>query len=382
MKRATIVLALAAVVSWWGYFLFSSTNDIECKAKVTDVDDSRLIVRGLACLGVQQCTLEILNGPHKGITISAVNQLSGSREFDQRYKRGDTVLTAIMQKDGKARHAKVLTLDRRNWTFILLGTFSAALILYARIIGIKALLSFVGSLVIIFYFLIPHLLRGDNPLLYTVLTIVILSALIIFSVAGFNRKGLSAFCGTIFGLFATILLTFFIGSKLELSGMTMPFSQALMFSTGSQLNLLDIFYATIILGASGAAMDIAMDVAASMEEVKINSPEITRKALYQSGLNVGRSVIGTMSTTLLLAYSGGYLTLLMLFLARQTTFSQMLSMKIVSAEIMKTVIGSIGLIMVAPLTAALSAWLYTHKSAFEEKQTELLTQDELAATSD
>jgi uncharacterized membrane protein len=119
-----------------------------------------------------------------------------------------------------------------------------------------------------------------------------------------------------------------------------------------------IFYAAVVIGASGAAMDIAMDVAASMAEIKSKKPNIEMKELIESGFTVGQAVIGTMTTTLLLAYSGGYLTLLMLFMTKNSSLNRILNFKMVSAEILRTLTGSIGLVLVAPITAFLAGWIY------------------------
>ena len=159
---------------------------------------------------------------------------------------------------------------------------------------------------------------------------MILSALIIFSVAGFNRIAISAFCGTMAGLIITSVASIMLGNMLHLNGMTQPMSQPLLFETSMNLNMLHILYAAVVIGASGAAMDIAMDMAATMDEVQKNNPGISRKELIRSGFNVGNVVIETMTTTLLLAYSGGYLTLLMLFMSRNTSLLQIINMKLVS----------------------------------------------------
>ena len=144
-------------------------------------------------------------------------------------------------------------------------------------------------------------------------------------------------------------------------GMTASYAQTLAFSGNLHLSMRDIFYAAIVIGASGAAMDIAMDVAASMQEVKDKKPDIAIMELIQSGFNVGRAVIGTMTTTLLLAYSGGYLTLLMLFVTKNSSFARILNLKIVAAEIMRTLIGSIGLVLVAPITAIVAGWILSDR---------------------
>jgi uncharacterized membrane protein len=132
------------------------------------------------------------------------------------------------------------------------------------------------------------------------------------------------------------------------------------------LNMQHIFYSAVLLGASGAAMDIAMDVSVSMNEIKLKRPDIAMWELVQSGFNVGRMVIGTMATTLLLAYSGGYLTMLMVFVSQGTSFTRIINMKLVAAEIFRILIGSIGLLMVAPVTAIIAGCLLC--LCTEEKQ--------------
>lgn len=110
-------------------------------------------------------------------------------------------------------------------------------------------------------------------------------------------------------------------------------------------------------------MDLAMDVAASQEEVVNASPGISFGHALASGLRVGRVVVGTMTTTLLLAYSGGYITLLMVFMAQNIPMASILNMNVVAAEIMTTLVGSFGLILVAPCTALVGAFLFTRRVA-------------------
>lgn len=150
--------------------------------------------------------------------------------------------------------------------------------------------------------------------------------------------------------------------------MNQPLAQSVVFSSFMSINILDIFYAAIVIGASGAAMDIAMDMTATIEELKLHNPDISRKSLIKSGFNVGRSVIGTMTTTLLLAYSGGFLTLMILFMERNTTILQILNMKMVTSEVIKIIIGSIGLVVVAPITTYIASFIYSAKEKSSEKK--------------
>lgn len=327
---------------------------------VLTVDNSDAIVQGISKVGCQHLKVAILTGEYKGSIIETNNLLSGSIEYDEFYEPEDKILiaTSLDKETGKI-NGKVLSLLRMDKVMGLALIFIILLITYARKIGIKSLLSFIGSVLIIWNYLIPALKKGENIFVITLFSLILLSALIIFLVAGFTKKGWSAFLGTLSGLFVTAALTFFFGDTFRIDGMNQPMAQNVLFSSPMSINILDIFYSAIIIGASGAAMDIAMDMTATIQELKFHNPNITRNELIKSGFNVGRAVIGTMTTTLLLAYSGGFLTLMILFLERNTSILQILNMKLVTSEIIKIIIGSIGLVVVAPITTYIASFIYS-----------------------
>lgn len=351
---------LIGILLFFSLFAIKGSPD-EYRAHVLSVDNSSVTIAGTAKLGDQKLQIKCLNGKYKNKVFTTYNALSGSLEYDEFYKKDDTILIAIKEK-GNHILVKPLALYRLPALLILVGIFILALIVYAGKTGINSILSFFISIFIIWEFFIPQLYTGKHIFLSTILTLTILSAIIIFLVAGFTKKSLAAFLGTSCGLFITVIFTEFTGHFFHLDGMNQSFSQALMFSRGfSPKHILIIFYSAIGLGASGAAMDIAMDMAASIAEVYLTDPNISKKQLIKSGFNVGKVVIGTMTTTLLLAYSGSYLTLLLLFLDRDISLMNLLNLKIVMAEIFKILIGSIGLIIVAPSTIFISVYIYTSK---------------------
>ncbi len=363
-KKIKIIAILLAALVLGAFFVSPApekdpaVGDVrELRGVVTAVDNSELIKSGVGHLGSQGLTVLITQGELKGTTLEADNPLIGSLEVDEVYAPGDQTLLAVQAGSDGIRYAKAISQYRQGWELVLFGAFVLLLLVYAGQVGFKALISFVVSVVIIWKFLLPALLAGQNPLFLTIVTLLLLTVLIIFLVGGFTRKALAATLGTLAGLAATLALTVLFGELLKLNGMTAPFAPTLLLSGHYNLNMRAIFYAAVVIGASGAAMDIAMDVAASMAEVKQAKPEILAKDLLKSGLNVGRAVTGTMTTTLLLAYSGGYLTMLMLFVSKDTSLLRILNFKMVAAEIFRTLVGSIGLVMVAPLTALIAAWL-------------------------
>jgi uncharacterized membrane protein len=178
-----------------------------------------------------------------------------------------------------------------------------------------------------------------------------------YLVAGFNKKGSAAFLGAISGVFAGLCMSHLFTWLMNINGATLPYMQALYYNGFDFLNMQDIFTGAVILASSGAVMDLAMDIASGVEEVSIHNTTLTAKQLTASGMRIGKSVVGTMTTTLLLAYSGGYITLLMVFAVQGTSPAVFLNSTIVSAEVVKTLTGSFGLVLVAPFTAFVAAYL-------------------------
>lgn len=359
MKKNFLILVFSIIILSIIFFVFEKftyTNN-EVKAKVIYVNNEDVIQAGLNKIGSQSLRVELLSGENKNKKIKAINHLYGKLEFDNYYKINDIIIVGLNFKDSDFKDSIAIDLYRQKQEFILFSLFIVILLLYAKIIGLKAIFSFAMSLLVIWKILIPGLLNNMNPLILTSFVIIFLTGIIVFCVAGFSKKGFSAFLGTIFGLFTSIFVTLYFGEKMRLFGMTAPFAQALLHNGYLHLNMKYIFYSAVILGASGAAMDIAMDVSASMEEIKLKKPSITTSELIESGFNIGKSVIGTMTTTLLLAYSGGYLTLIMLFMSKESSLARILNMKIVCAEIVRIVVGSIGLVLVAPFSAFFAGFI-------------------------
>ena len=359
MKKINPLLVIILGVLISIFFYLSKSEKHEIRAKVLEISNEEVISSGVGRLGRQILTIKFLSGSHKGEVINATNHLTGSMEIDNFYNTGEIILAAIQEQEGKIKDVQAIDLYRWPSEMGLLLIFIISLVIYAGSVGIRALISFLASVLIIWHILIKGVLAGYSPFILTFLVLIILSAVILFSIAGFNRKGLAAFLGTLAGLMVTALLSRFFGPEMGLDGMTAPFAQTLLFKGYININMQEIFFCSIILGASGAAMDIAMDISASIDEIHKKRPDISLKELTHSGFTIGRAVIGTMTTTLLLAYSGGYITLLMLFSSQEANFSRMINFKLVSAEVLRILSGSIGLVLVAPLTAVIAAWIMT-----------------------
>lgn len=210
----------------------------------------------------------------------------------------------------------------------------------------------------IFKLVIPLTLQGIPASLVIAGSVTLLTAVITFLVAGLTRKGLAAFAGAFAGVLAGMLLVHIFGLLLKINGAVMPYVQPLLYSGYDKLDMADIFAGAVILACSGAVMDLAMDIASAAEELHYHNPGLSMRELRNSCFRIGRSVVGTMTTTLLLAYSGGYLTLMMMFAVQGTHPVDIINNPLVAAEMVKTLIGSLSLVLVAPLTAIASGWIY------------------------
>lgn len=335
------------------------TDAEHCRARVLETDNSRIIDTGLVRSGEQTCTLEILNGLYKGQILEGFNMLNGSLEQDKIFVPGDKAQVVIHANAGEITSVNMIDHYRVGKEALLALAFGAFLIFFAGETGLRALLSFVLTVLAFWKILVPVYLQGINPIWVGLAATGLLTVLIISLVYGFDRRALAAISGATLGLLVTCLLGMLCTDQFQIHGAVMSYSESLLYSGFQHLNLTQIFMAGIFIGSSGAMMDLAVDITSAICEVIEKKPSIGWREATRSGMNVGRAAMGTMTTTLLLAYSGGYIALLMVFMAQGTPLTNILNYKYVAAEIVDTLVGSFGLVLVAPFTALTSGWLLT-----------------------
>jgi uncharacterized membrane protein len=360
----TVSLALLVIPSQ--VHQTGTSRTVQARARVVSVDNSEVRKLGLVLQGEQAATVEIASGRFRGETLPAVNLLMGRMDIDKLFEDGDLALVGIDLTKDRSDIVSVNLVDhyRIHYELILFGLFCLLLVGFAGWTGVKALVSFVFTGMVIWKILLPVFLAGWNPIFVSLGIVTLLTAAIVFLVGGLEKKGLVAFLGALAGIVMTCVLSLIFGAAFRIHGAVRPFSETLLYSGYAHLNLSNIFLAGVFVASAGAVMDIAMDIAASMREVYEKHPHISLKDLIFSGFNVGRAVVGTMTTTLLFAYSGGYTTMLMVFLAQGTPLVNMFNLTYVAAEILQTLVGSFGLVLVAPLTALIGGIIY-HRTGIE-----------------
>lgn len=333
----------------------------QCVAKVIQTDESKIIDTGLVRSGEQRCQLEIVSGKFKGRTAEGVNMLNGSLEQDKLFREGDRAQVVVSYNADEILMVTMIDHDRIPMELVMGAIFILFLILFAGRTGVRAVLSFFLTVLAIWKLLVPLYLKGYNSIWTGLVFTLLLSVLIIALVYGFDRRCISAVSGTFLGILVTCLLGSLFTDLFQIHGAVMSSSESLLYAGYQDLNLTRIFMASIFIGASGALMDLSVDITSAVHEVVEKRPDIGWKEAVRSGMNVGRSAMGTMTTTLLLAYSGGYIALLMVFMAQGTPLVNILNYKHVAAEMVHTVIGSFGLVTVAPFTALCAGVLLSQK---------------------
>lgn len=334
-----------------------------CMAQVTAVDNSSIIDTGLVRSGEQRCSLTFTSGKFKGQTATGVNMLQGSLEQDKLFSAGDKALVVISCSGETITNVTMIDHYRISWELVMAVGFVLFLVLFAGRTGLRAIYSFILTVLAIWKLLVPLYLKGYNPIWVGLAVTLLLTILIIALVYGFDRRCAAAVSGSFLGILVTCVLGMLFTDLFKIHGAVMAYSESLLYAGYQDLSLTQIFMASIFLGSSGAVMDLSVDICSAVYEVVQKKPDISAKEAIFSGFAVGRAACGSTTTTLLLAYSGSYIALLMVFMAQGTPVEMLLNYKYVAAEIIHTIVGSFGLVTVAPLTAITSGLLLTRKKA-------------------
>jgi len=332
---------------------YAPGTSVPAIARITAVNNSVVKELGPVKEGEQQLELRILTGRFAGRNFHSSNNLVGKLEIDKFFAPGDRALVVVDLVDGgrQAGYVNVIDHFRIDILAVLAAAFLVLLVVLGGWTGAKSVVSFVFTALAIFKFLMPAMLWGWSPVWTTLGVVALIEASAIYLIGGLTRRATAAFVGAMGGVLATAFLADAVTGLLKIHGAVRPYAETLLYSGFGHLDLSALFVAGVFLASSGAVMDLSMDIAAAMDEVREKDPAIGRAELVGSGLVVGRQVLGTMTTTLLLAYSSSYSALIMTFIAQGVPLINALNMVFVSAELAHTLVGSLGLVLVAPLTA-------------------------------
>ena len=299
--------------------------------------------------GTQKLRVKILEGKYKNTEFEVYNTLS-SLHSNFAYKGLKAVFT--LRESGGQTAVWLYNLKRDTYVFVLLGLFFAALIILGRGQGLKSALGLVFTCVLIVTVLIPALFAGFPPVPISIGLVSIMTIVSFILIGGFTRKTYTAIAGTVSGITIAGIISAIVSYSAQLSGVNMEGGEQLLnLAPDYNLKLDGLLFTSILIASLGAVMDVSMSIASSMQEILAVNLRLSKKELFKSGLTVGKDITGTMSNTLILAFAGASLPLVMMIWGYGMSFKQFINIPRIVIEIMHGISGSIGIIAAVPCTA-------------------------------
>jgi len=298
---------------------------------------------------LQTISVQVLDGPKEGQTLTIENEYLELEAGDKFYFNHNVYI------DGTESYF-VVNIDRRDSLVLFFGLFVFTIIVFGGWQGLRSLVALGGSFLAIFYVLLPGLVAGYNPLLLSSLVAsgVLFGA--IFFTHGFNRESAVAYGGTMLAVLLTGLLAYIAVGQAKLTGFVTDESVFLNFVTNGSLDFTGLLLGAIIIGVLGVLDDIAVTQAAVTTELFNSNKDIKPREVYQKAIRVGREHVGALVNTLVLAYVGASLPLLMYFHLSELSFWSLLNSELFATEIIRAIVGSIGLIMTVPIVTGLAVY--------------------------
>lgn len=345
----------------------SQSNEITSyKAEVTNIVSSEVTettitgndpVEGFKIL----FNAKIKSGDLKGTEVIAEQESTVfSPSQLKKVEKGDEV---IIIKNAALEDKFILNEYVRFDSIVVLGIlFLMGLIIFGRFKGLNTIISLCFTCLSVFLVFIPAVLSGKNIYLWSVIICIFTIVMTLIVINGINKKSWVSMLGCAGGLLCSGLIAVIMDKVMHLTGMLNEESIFLIqLNEKNPIDLRAIIFAAILIGAMGAVMDVAMSVSSSLYEISQQVEKSTFYSLFKSGINIGRDMMGTMANTLILAYIGSSLSIVLLLISYTESYLELLNKEMIIVEFLQALSGSIGILLTIPLTAAISGIMYTSK---------------------
>lgn len=372
-KNTVILLAVCAVIFAVGIAFASPKTEENLpaeeyseyeKAKITAVLSDNTVQDETSdggWRGEQLLLAEVLTGQYEGQTLQVSNfvgPLYGVPLYE-----GDTAVLIISTYSNGDHTATVYEFDRTVPLIITVGLFLAAAIAVGGRTGAKSLFGLLITLAALFFILLPALMKGAPTLPTTFAVCAYIAVVSLAILGGTKKKTVCAMLGTVSGTALAMIFGLIAQSLGRIDGLRVPDVEPLLQlrQTGTPIGLTGLLVGGVIISALGAVMDVTMGISSSLAEVSAANPELGRKELFRSGMNIGRDMVGTMTNTLILAFLGSSFVLILYLYSIGLSTHQLLSSAYLSIEVISGISSSIGVILSIPITALISAKAFAKK---------------------
>lgn len=311
-------------------------------------------------LGTQVVNVEILSGKYEGKVIQATNV--DSYLYGADCKVGSKIIVQVSEYNGSLS-ASVYNYDRTNVLYMIIALFLILLVLIGKRKGFTSALGLIFTFICIMFLYLPMLYLGFSPFFSAVIVVILTTLVTMYFIGGFSMKTVCAVLGTIAGVIVAGVFASCFGMLSNISGYNVSDIETLIYiGQNSKMDISGLLFSGIIIASLGAVMDVAMSISTTIEEIKFHNPTVSSKELFKSGIKIGGDMMGTMSNTLILAFTGGSLSTLVVFYAYDMSFLQMFNSYDMGIEIIQGISGSLGVILTVPFVSIIAAVLMSKKS--------------------
>jgi uncharacterized membrane protein len=326
---------------------------------VSEVYDAEVVTAGEApCRGqtdpgvrCRRVAFELVEGPHPGRTVAQEFVVTGTTPV---LTAGERVMLAYDPTAPREFQYRFVDKDRGQTLLILALVFAATVVALGRFRGVAALAGLAVSLLVLLLFILPAIIEGRDPLAVAIVGSAAIAFLALYLAHGFTTMTTVALLGTLASLALTaILASVFVGVA-ELTGFASE--EAIVVQIGAaRVDLAGIILGGVVIGALGAIDDMTVTQASAVWELRATDPRMGRRALIRSGLRIGRDHVASTVNTLALAYAGASMPVLLLLILSQQSLATVVSGEVIATEILRALVGSIGLVAAVPVTTWLAS---------------------------
>lgn len=323
------------------------------KARVVDIVEDNETESGNQ-IGNQIVSLELLTGDYKGNTVEAVS--SSSYLYGAHCEVGMRVIAEVNESDDSL-YVTVFSQDRTWILYAIVFLFLVTLCIIGGRQGFNSAIALVFTFVCIVFLFLPMIYRGISPVLAAAAVAVLTTFVTMYLIGGLSSKSITSMIGTVAGVGISAVLAVVFGKIAGISGYNVSDIEQLEY-VGQMTNVRigELLYAGILISALGAVMDVAMSVASTISEIHFRNPQLSRKELFTSGIRVGKDMMGTMSNTLILAFTGSSINTLVFMYVYGYGIVQITNMYSIGIEIIQGIASTMGVILTVPIVSVISAW--------------------------
>lgn len=339
--------------------LYETEGRFFAKAEVMDVIEDNETEDGIF-IGNQIVSLKLTSGKWKGKTVEATS--SSAYLYGVHCTKGSKVIAIVSESQGEMT-ASVYSQNREMQIYLIIAIFVLTIILIGGKKGLASVIGLGFTILCILFLFLPMIYKGISPIWSAVLVVILTTIATMYLVGGISRKTMTAILGTVSGVLISALFAILFCKMTNISGYNVSDIEDLIYirdQTGIKVG--ELLFSGILISALGAVMDVAMSISSTIEEIHCQNPELTIKALFQSGMHVGKDMMGTMSNTLILAFAGGSINMLVFIFAYNYEYLQVVNMYAIGIEIIQGIASSMGIILTVPIASFLAAWEFGKKT--------------------